>query len=142
MSTLERLSPGQCVEPDRDHRTLSLREAGPVLETLSSDTAQSIVAELAEEPATPTDVVDRVGTSIQNVSYHISQLEDAGLVTVVGTRYSEKGSEMKLYATTVTSLVIGGVRELDDRSVKEVDDGSVREVDDGSVREVDDEGNS
>jgi DNA-binding transcriptional ArsR family regulator len=107
MSTLERLSPGQCVEPDRDNRTLSIEEAGPVLDTLSSSTAQSIVVELAEEPATPSEVVDRVGTSIQNVSYHLSQLEEAGLVTVVGTRYSEKGTEMKLYATQFTSLVIG-----------------------------------
>ena len=107
MSTLERLSPGQCVEPDRNRRTLPIEDAGPVLETLSSTTAQSIVAALAEEPATPSEVVDRVGTSIQNVSYHLSQLEAAGLVTVVGTRYSQKGSEMKLYATQFTALVIG-----------------------------------
>jgi DNA-binding transcriptional ArsR family regulator len=113
MSTLERLSPGQCVEPDRDHRNLPLDEAGPVLESLSSDTAQSIVVELAGEPATPSEIVDRVGTSIQNVSYHLSRLEDAGLVTVVGTRYSEKGSEMKLYATGFTSLVIGGAPDAD-----------------------------
>ncbi|WP_152040730.1 ArsR/SmtB family transcription factor [Salinigranum salinum] len=107
MATIERLSPGQYAEPERDHRYLSLEEAGTVLESLSSETAQSIVVELGSEPATPTEIAERTGTSIQNVSYHLSRLEDAELVTVVGTRYSEKGREMKLYASAVTSLVIG-----------------------------------
>jgi DNA-binding transcriptional ArsR family regulator len=108
MATIERLSPGQCAEPDRDHRHLSLDEAGTVFESLSSATAQSIVAELASDPATTAALADRVDTSIQNASYHLSRLEEADLVTVVGTRYSEKGREMKLYAPTVSSLVIGG----------------------------------
>jgi DNA-binding transcriptional ArsR family regulator len=108
MATIERLSPGRCADPDRDHRRLSLDEAGTVFESLSSDTAQSIMVELAGDPTTTTTLADRVDTSIQNASYHLSRLEEADLVTVVGTRYSEKGREMKLYAPTVSSLVIGG----------------------------------
>jgi DNA-binding transcriptional ArsR family regulator len=79
-----------------------------VLDSLTSETAQSVLVELSRDPATPGDVADRVDTSIQNVSYHLSKLEDAGLVTVVGTRYSSKGREMKVYAPAVRSLVIGG----------------------------------
>jgi len=48
-----------------------------------------------------------VDSSLQNVGYHLSRLEDAGLVTVVGTRYSEKGVEMDGYAPTVGAIVIG-----------------------------------
>lgn len=108
MSTLERLNADQCDDPDPDHRRLSLEEAGPVLESLTSRTAQSILVELSDEPSTPGDVAERVDTSLQNVSYHLSKLEDAGLVTVVGTRYSSKGREMKVYASAVRSLVIEG----------------------------------
>ena len=114
MSTIERLSPEQCVDVDRDHRYLSLEEAGDVLESLSSHTAQSILVELRDDRATATETADRVGTSIQNVSYHLSRLEAAGLLTVAGTRYSEKGREMKLYTTAVASLVIGHDVDTDD----------------------------
>lgn len=108
MSTLERLNADEFDTPDPEHRCLSLEEAGPVLDSLTSETAQSVLVELSRDPATPGDVADRVDTSIQNVSYHLSKLEDAGLVTVVGTRYSSKGREMKVYAPAVRSLVIGG----------------------------------
>ncbi|WP_136591108.1 ArsR/SmtB family transcription factor [Salinigranum halophilum] len=107
MSTLERLNAEQCDAPDPDHRCLSLEEAGPVLDSLTSKTAQSILVELSDEPGTPGEVADRVDTSLQNVGYHLSKLEDAGLVTVVGTRYSSKGREMSVYASAVRSLVIG-----------------------------------
>jgi DNA-binding transcriptional ArsR family regulator len=106
MATIERLSPEQRVEPDPEHRYLSLAEAGPVLDSLTSETAQAILVELSDEPATPGVVADRVDTSLQNVSYHLSRLEAVDLVTVVGTRYSEKGREMNVYAAAVSSLVI------------------------------------
>ena len=78
-----------------------------MLDSLTSKTAQSILVELSDEPGTPGEVADRVDTSLQNVGYHLSKLEDAGLVTVVGTRYSSKGREMNVYASAVRSLVIG-----------------------------------
>ena len=108
MSTIERLSPDRFPEPEPRVRHLSMADAGPTVEALRSRTAQSIVAELGREPATATDVADRVDTSLQNAGYHLSRLEDAGLVTAVGTRYSEKGAEMTVYARSVAALVIGG----------------------------------
>lgn len=115
MATIDRLSPDGFSEPDPAPTYLSLDDAGPMLEVLSSSTAQSIMIALSREPATATAIADRIGTSLQNVGYHLSQLEDAGLVTVVGTRYSEKGREMKVYARAVTSLVIGGTTAPDER---------------------------
>jgi DNA-binding transcriptional ArsR family regulator len=106
MSTIERLSPDGCSEPEPDTRYLSMDDAAATVTALGSRTARSIVVELGGEPATATEVADRVGTSVQNACYHLSRLEDAGLVTVVGTRYSEKGAEMDVYARAVGAVVI------------------------------------
>ena len=44
--------------------------------------------------------------SVQNVSYHLDNLEDAGVVEVADTRYSEKGKEMNLYAPADDPVVV------------------------------------
>lgn len=106
MATIEQLHPTPVAEPDPEIQYLSIDDAGPKLDALSSKTAQSILVELNRDPATPTELADRVDTSVQNAGYHLSQLEDAGLVTIVGTRYSEKGHEMSVYASAVAALVI------------------------------------
>lgn len=107
MSTIERLSPGGLSEPEPDVRYVPVDDAGPTVEALRSETAQSILSAVGDDPTTATGIADRVGTSVQNVCYHLSRLEDAGLVTVVGTRYSKKGAEMEVYARTVGAIVIG-----------------------------------
>jgi DNA-binding transcriptional ArsR family regulator len=107
MSTIERLSPDGFSEPEPDVRYLTLSDAGPTIEALRSETAQSILSAMGGEPTTATGVAERVETSLQNVCYHLSRLEEAGLVSVVGTRYSEKGAEMNVYAREVGALVIG-----------------------------------
>ncbi|MEF8842947.1 MAG: helix-turn-helix domain-containing protein [Haloarculaceae archaeon] len=114
MSTIERLSPDEFPEPEPDIRYLSVDDAGRTAAALGSRTAQSIVAELSGEPATTTEVADRIGSSVQTVSYHLPRLEEAGLVTVVGTQYSEKGAEMDVYARTVGAIVIGEPSPADD----------------------------
>ena len=108
MSTIESLSPNLTEDPDPDPAYLSVDDAGPMLEALASETARSIVIALSEGPATSGEIADRVDSSIQNVSYHLSKLDAAGLVTVVGTRYSEKGYEMEVFGRAVTALVIDG----------------------------------
>ncbi|MFC6943058.1 ArsR/SmtB family transcription factor [Salinirubellus sp. GCM10025818] len=114
MSTIERLSPDGFSEPEPDVRYLPADDAAPIVDALGSRTAQSILAELADGSATPTELADRVGTSVQNVCYHLPKLEEAGLVTVVGTRYSEKGAEMDVYAREVGAIVIGDPSSSDD----------------------------
>ena len=107
MSAIERTNREQFPDPERDLEYRSLDEAGPMLEALSSDTAQSIFRTLCREQATATELAEQTNTTVQNVGHHLSRLRDAGLVTVVGTRYSEKGREMSVYGRAVAGLVIG-----------------------------------
>ncbi|MFB6160153.1 MAG: ArsR/SmtB family transcription factor [Haloferacaceae archaeon] len=116
MPTIEQLSPDRTADPAPEPRVLSLDEAGPMVDALTSETARAVVLALDREPATATAVADRIGSSLQNVSHHLSNLQDAGLVAAVGTRYSEKGQEMTVYAPAVSSLVIGDPGTGDERS--------------------------
>ena len=77
-----------------------------VLQTVSSDTAQQILATLDNEPATTSDIAEAIDTSIQNAKYHLDRLCEAGLVEAVDTWYSQKGIEMIVYALSVEELVI------------------------------------
>jgi len=84
---------------DDDHPT-------DVLQTVSSDTAQQILAALDDDPATTSDLAEAANTSIQNAKYHLEHLCEAGFVEAVDTRYSRKGTEMTVYALSVEELVI------------------------------------
>ncbi|ELY67944.1 ArsR/SmtB family transcription factor [Natrinema versiforme] len=77
-----------------------------VFGALSSTTARRIYSQLDDEPGTPSDIADAVDSSIQNVRYHLENLEDAGLVEVVDTWYSSRGNEMSVYATTDGPLIV------------------------------------
>lgn len=82
------------------------QEADEVFATLSSATARSILATLYAQPQTASDIADDVDTSIQNVHYHLNNLQDAGLIEVAETWYSNQGTEMKVYAPTNKALVL------------------------------------
>jgi DNA-binding transcriptional ArsR family regulator len=86
-------------------------ETDEVFSALSSDTARSIYRCLHQEPNTPSEVADRVDTSIQNVRYHLENLEDAGLIEVVDTWYSSRGNEMSVYAPASDALVLASDEE-------------------------------
>lgn len=90
-----------------------LANCGRIIETLSSSTRRSIMAEICVEPQNPASVAERIDTSVQNVLYHLDHLEDAGLVTVIDTHYSEKGHQMDVYAPTSTVIVIDVEGEAD-----------------------------
>ncbi|WP_408957183.1 ArsR/SmtB family transcription factor [Natrinema sp. 74] len=81
-------------------------DADAVFAALSSTTARRIYAHLDDQPATPSDIADAIDTSIQNVRYHLENLEDAGLIEVVDTWYSSRGNEMSVYATTDGPLIV------------------------------------
>ncbi|MFB6107513.1 MAG: ArsR/SmtB family transcription factor [Haloplanus sp.] len=86
-------------------------DADALLSALSSDTAREVLAALHETPDSPAAVADRVDTSLQNAQYHLGNLEEAGLIEVIDTVYSEKGREMKVYAPTDRPLVVFAGRE-------------------------------
>lgn len=81
-------------------------ERTEILQSLSSETAQAILATLHDEPATASDIADAVDTSLQNAHYHLERLSEAELVEPVDTWYSVKGAEMTVYALSTHELVI------------------------------------
>lgn len=80
--------------------------ADEVLDTLSAKTTRQLFVSLYEEPLTISELATAHETSIQNAQYHIEKLQAADLIEVRGTRYSERGTEMKVYAPTSESLVL------------------------------------
>ncbi|ELZ23453.1 ArsR family regulatory protein [Halosimplex carlsbadense 2-9-1] len=88
------------------------------LSALSSDTARKILATLYEEPKTPPEIRDEVGTSLQNVHYHVERLEAAELIQPAGEGYSEKGTEMTIYAPASEALVLFAGQERDRSRLK------------------------
>jgi DNA-binding transcriptional ArsR family regulator len=86
-------------------------DADDLLGALSSDTARELLAALHEDPATPSDLAETIDTSLQNAQYHLGNLEDADVIEVVDTIYSEKGREMKVYAPADRPLVVFAGRE-------------------------------
>ena len=96
------------ITADSEPRVVGLdsEEADDLMAALSSETARQVLSELHEEPAPPGDLADRVDTSLQNAQYHLEKLEEAGVIEVVGTAYSEKGREMSVYGPADSPLVI------------------------------------
>jgi DNA-binding transcriptional ArsR family regulator len=93
---------------DREPRLVGLDEevADEVFEALSSTTTRRIFDSLHAEPHTASELAEATDTSVQNVQYHLEKLQSADLVEVVDTWYSERGTEMKVYAPTNESLVL------------------------------------
>jgi len=93
-------------------------DADDVLAALSSATARQLLAALHDDPATPSKLADAVDTSLQNTQYHLEKLEDAEVVEVVDTVYSEKGREMNVYAPADQPLVLFAGQEEETSSLK------------------------
>jgi DNA-binding transcriptional ArsR family regulator len=81
-------------------------DAEAAFDALGSETARKVLAGTYEEPRTPAELRDEVGTSLQNVHYHIENLEDAGLIEPAGTGLSEKGNEVTVYAPANEAVVL------------------------------------
>ena len=74
-------------------------------EASSCATARAILQRVTDGPRTASEIADRVDTSVQNASYHLTNRADAGLVRVCDSPvYSEKGCEMTLYRAVDTEL--------------------------------------
>jgi len=95
-------------EADPEVQVVGLdEEAGRnLVEVLSSETAQEIMQALGDEPMVASELAEATSSSIQNVHYHLDNLQEAGAVTAIDTEYSEKGREMTVYAPAGQPLVI------------------------------------
>ena len=94
------------LDHDPDSGRIALRHATPVFDALASQTAREILTVFAEEPRSISDVAETVGTSTQNAMYHVDNLHDADLLTIIDTWYSKKGREMDIYAARYGSFVL------------------------------------
>ncbi len=95
---------------DVDPAVVDIQEeaADALFDALGSETARELYTALQDEPMPPSRLAESVGTSVQNVDYHLDRLEDAGVVEVVDTVYSDRGREMAVYGPTAEPLVILG----------------------------------
>lgn len=109
-------------DEDKDPRVVGLDsdEVDDLLAAIGSSTARELLAELHDEPGTPSEVADRIDTSIQNAQYHLGRLEEAGLIESAGTAYSEKGREMTVYAPADRALVVVAGKEDDTSGLQSV----------------------
>lgn len=89
-----------------------------VIEALSSQTGYRIFELLNEQPATPSRIARELDHTVQNVHYHLSNLESAGVIEVADTCYSEKGQEMKVYVVSKDPTLIFLGTEDDQPSLK------------------------
>lgn len=106
--SMERLLPSRVdPRPRGDPKVYGLEEeqTQDALSALSAETAREILSKLYDEPAAPAELQTEVGTSLQNVHYHLDNLESAELIRQVGTRYSEKGNEMAVFAPSSDAVV-------------------------------------
>ena len=108
MSGLLPSTPDTSAAEDAEPRVVGLdsEDADELIAALSSETARELLSALHEEPANPSALADRVDTSLQNAQYHLEKLENAEIVEVIDTAYSEKGREMNVYAPTDKPLVV------------------------------------
>jgi len=93
---------------DREPRVVDVDDddANDLIDALSSETARGVLSALHEEPATTSELAERLDTTLQNTQYHLRNLREAELVEVVETVYSEKGREMNVYAPADEPLVL------------------------------------
>lgn len=77
-----------------------------ILSAIQSQTARSVFRALMEETKTPTEIAKVLHISVENTTYHLDNLQDAGLIEVVDTVYSEKGREMDVYGPSEDPLLL------------------------------------
>jgi DNA-binding transcriptional ArsR family regulator len=101
-------STSDAMPPEGEPRVIGMddADADDVISALSAATARSLLAEIYDEPATPSTLAERADTSLQNAQYHLEKLRDADLIEVIDTRYSEKGREMNVYGAPQAPVVL------------------------------------
>lgn len=91
-----------------DPRLLCLDDdqTAEVLSRLSSESGREVFRAVTAEPMAAAEVAAELDMSLQNASYHLGNLESAGLIEVLDTHYSEKGQEVEIYGPPEEPLVL------------------------------------
>lgn len=120
--TLDRILPSERSDrADGSARLVGLdsEEGAAVVEALSARTARELLVALRERPRPPSELADDLDLTPQNVHHHLGTLQEAELIEPVGTRYSEKGVEMSIYAPADDPLLVCSADESDRSIVRE-----------------------
>ncbi|MEZ3118164.1 ArsR/SmtB family transcription factor [Halobaculum sp. MBLA0147] len=100
--------PELTIDRDEDPRLLCLDDeyTEEVLRQLSSETSQAVFRAVNEEPLSAQDVAEELDMSVQNAMYHLDNLEETGLITVLDTHYSKRGREVDVYGPPDQPLLV------------------------------------
>lgn len=85
---------------------LNDKNSKKITQIISSDTARNILEAVASEPLSASEIAEKLGIPLSTVQYNLDKLNDAGLVKVERTKYSEKMKEVKIYAPQRKFVVI------------------------------------
>lgn len=80
--------------------------ADDLISALGSETARTVLTTIHDDPASPSELADRLDMSIQRVHYHVQNLLDADLVEAVDTTRADGGNEMTVYGPTERPVVV------------------------------------
>jgi DNA-binding transcriptional ArsR family regulator len=91
---------------ERSSQTIEVSGDSDVLDVLATETSRRVLLALADSSEAASDIANALDVSLQNVCYHLERIQDAGLIEVVGTRYSSKGREMQIYGLVTNPIVV------------------------------------
>jgi DNA-binding transcriptional ArsR family regulator len=80
--------------------------AQKIAKAMASRKAGEILQLLKEESHASTQIAEALQIPITTVQYHLENLVDAGIVTVVERRWSQKGREVKVYGLRDQMLIV------------------------------------
>lgn len=90
--------------------------AQKIARAISSQTAGEVLSLMREGTHTSTELARHLNLPLTTVQYHLENLVDAGIVSVVEKRWSRKGREIKVYGLR-NQLLIVAPRTGDVRSI-------------------------
>jgi DNA-binding transcriptional ArsR family regulator len=85
---------------------LNDKNSKKISQIISNDTARNILEAIASEPLSASRIAEKLRIPLSTVQYNLEKLNDAGLVKVDRTKYSEKMKHMKIYAPQRKFVVI------------------------------------
>jgi DNA-binding transcriptional ArsR family regulator len=85
---------------------LNDKNSKKISQIISNDTARNILEAIASEPLSTSELAEKLRIPLSTVQYNLEKLNDAGLVKVERTKYSEKMKHVKIYAPQRKFVVI------------------------------------
>lgn len=85
---------------------LNDKNSKKISQIISNDTARNILEAIASTPLSASEIAEKLRIPLSTTQYNLEKLNDAGLVKVERTKYSEKMKTVKVYAPQRKFVVI------------------------------------